>query len=157
LDAKAVVEIVYKTAADLGLAGIFSGQLVQVPANGHVVVTDERPTVNPQCVSQASGTFFKLPTTEGYTLEPLTVVTVGQSYECVSAVVRDTLAAIVDYHSTGGSTGIARAQGLAGCPGTERVSVPGGPLVTLAMMVLLLYRQKEVGAALGKICCFLKT
>jgi hypothetical protein len=158
-DAIAVVKLVYDLAAHLGMLDSLRGLLVKVPANGHVAVTDERPTVNPQGVSTSDGPFFILPATDGGNVEPLTVVTIMQTYESVSAVVRDILAAIVASDSTRGSTGVARSQGLAACPGDEMVSVPGGALVTLSMLVLLLYRQKDTAASSveRKFCVILKT
>ena len=81
-----------------------------------------------------------LPSIEGRVNEPVKVVIVGAPHDAVAAATREILAAIVQRDGSG-SVGVAREAGLAARAPLDSVTVGGGALTTLAVLVLLLARH----------------
>ena len=140
--ARAAVEYVFGLASARGICGALCEQLVSVRASGAVTVTKLKPTVDAAFISGHKGDTFLLPTTSGTTVEPLQVVVVGVSHEQADVAVQDVVAAIVARERiTGGSTGVAREDGLRERGPNDCIVVGGGALVPLSILVLLLVRH----------------
>ena len=139
-DALAAVRVVYQQAFDLGME--LSGHLVDVRSDGCVPTTKLKPTLNPQFIRNAAHPQLLLPTTTGKVTEPVTVVSVGAPAAAVRAAVKDVLTAYCALNGAG-STGTHRVEGLYGRASTDSVTVGGGGLFPLSVLVLLLYRHAQ--------------
>jgi len=135
-EAIAAVKVVYDCAATWRVLDGLRGQLVDFPSSGAPKHTDKSPTVDAAFARQGGSL---LPSTEGRVTEPVQVVIVGAPPDAVAAATRDILAAIVQRDGSG-SVGVAREAGLAARAPLDSVTVGGGALTTLAVLVLLLAR-----------------
>jgi len=77
-DAAAVVSVVYGCAD--GLSINLSDVLVGVAANGHVPISNEKPTVNPDFLRLVTASLWRLPTPDALATESVVIALAGIDY-----------------------------------------------------------------------------